>query len=86
VGGFFGFIKQQRDSNALPHSRDTMRPSFAKFISPQKKEGAGDPQERARGRPGARCTRGLACKSSKQKTHTSIQVQRKQSGLPRAMV
>jgi hypothetical protein len=31
------------------------------------REGARDPQERARGRPGARCTRGLMCKSSKQK-------------------
>ena len=42
-------------------------------------------KQRAQGRPGARCTRGLACKSRK-KTHTSIQVQRKQSGLPCAMV
>jgi hypothetical protein len=52
---------------------------------PSKGEGAGDPQERAQGRPGARCTRGLMCKGSK-KTHMSIQVQRKQSGLPCAMV
>jgi hypothetical protein len=41
--------------------------------------------KRAQGRPGARCTRGLACKS-RIETHTSIQVQRRQSGLPCAMV
>jgi hypothetical protein len=33
-------------------------PEFCKFIRPKKK--------RAQGRPGARCTRGLVCKSSKQ--------------------
>jgi hypothetical protein len=41
--------------------------------------------ERAQGRPGARCTRGLMCKCICKKTHMSIQVQRKQSGLPCAM-
>ncbi len=35
--------------------------------------------------PGARCTRGLACKWQYEKAHTSIQVQRKQSGIPCAM-
>jgi hypothetical protein len=40
---------------------------------------------RAQGIPGARCTRGLVCKVHKE-THTSIQVQRRQSGIPRAMV
>jgi hypothetical protein len=43
-------------------------------------------EQRAQGRPGARCTRGLACKFAHKKTHTSIQVQRRQSGLPCAMV
>jgi hypothetical protein len=33
----------------------------------------------------ARCTRGPVCKMGK-KTHTSIQVQRRQSDIPRAMV
>ena len=33
------------------------------------REGAGDPQGRAQGRPGARCTRGLACKKRKQDAH-----------------
>src|SRR5450756_104270 len=40
---------------------------------------------RAQGMPGARCTRGLVCNMEK-KTHTSIQVQRRQSDIPCAMV
>ena len=40
---------------------------------------------REQGMPGARCTRGLVCKIVR-KTHTSIQVQRKHSGIPCAMV
>ena len=67
------------------HSRDTLCPRFAKKTPPQKVEGARDPQERARGRPGARCTRGLMCHDAQAKMHMSIQVQRKHSGLPRAM-
>ena len=35
--------------------------------------------------PGARCTRGLVCKIAQRKAHTSIQVQRRQSGIPCAM-
>ena len=35
--------------------------------------------------PGARCTRGLVCKVVRKKTHTSIQVQRRHSGIPCAM-
>jgi len=42
--------------------------------------------QRAQGIPGARCTRGLVCNSAQKKTHTSIQVQRRQSGIPCAMV
>ena len=42
--------------------------------------------QRAQGRPGARCTRGLVRKLCIKKAHTSIQVQRRQSGLPCAMV
>jgi hypothetical protein len=41
--------------------------------------------QRAQGMPDARCTRGLVCKVHK-KTHTSIQVQRRQSDIPCAMV
>ena len=40
---------------------------------------------RAQGRPGARCPRGLACKWETKRAHTSIQVQRRASGLPCAM-
>ena len=36
--------------------------------------------------PGARCTRGLVCKVAQRNAHTSIQVQRRQSGIPCAMV
>src|ERR1700730_554639 len=42
-------------------------------------------RKREQGMPGARCTRGLVCKSAQKETHTSIQVQRKHSGIPRAM-
>jgi hypothetical protein len=69
-----------RDSIKRTHFRD-LATSFARVLqnhSPLK--------NRAQGRPGARCTRGLVCKHAQTKTHTSIQVQRKQSGLPCAMV
>ena len=59
------------------HSRDTLRPSYLKAFAPKK--------QRAQGMPGARCTRGLVCKRCTKKAHTSIQVQRRQSGLPCAM-
>jgi hypothetical protein len=58
-----------RPPNTTPHSRDTMRPSFGNSFAPRKKEGALDPQERARGRPGARCTRGLVCKGRVENAH-----------------
>ena len=53
-----------------------MRPRFANSLTLR--------EERAQGRPGARCTRGLVRKRWKE-AHTSIQVQRKQSGIPCAM-
>ena len=43
-------------------------------------------RERAQGKPGARCTRGLVCKSCTKKTHTSIQVQRRHPDFPCAVV
>ena len=49
-----------------------VRPSFA-LVALQK--------ERAQGRPGARCTRGLVCNAHKE-THTSIQVQRRHPAFP----
>src|SRR5665213_1502347 len=42
--------------------------------------------KRAQGRPGARCTRDLVCNVHQKKTHTSIQVKRKHSGLPCALL
>jgi hypothetical protein len=42
------------EKGACPHYRGAMRPSFASIDTLDKK--------RAQGRPGARCTRGLACK------------------------
>ena len=48
-------------TNALPHSRDDIRPSFANSFAPKKK--------RAQGRPGARCTRGLVCKQTSKNAH-----------------
>jgi len=43
------------------------------------------PQRREQGMPGARCTRGLVRKMCIKNAHTSIQVQRKHSGIPCAM-
>src|SRR5690348_7712540 len=47
-------------------------PEFCAVAIPQKAEGTRDPQVRARGKPGARCTRGLvrknACKSAHEHT------------------
>jgi hypothetical protein len=51
---------------------------------PRNREGAGDPQERAQGKPGAPGTRSLACsKKTRELVTTGI---RKTSGLPCAMV
>ena len=61
----------------LRDSRGAMRPRFANIIRPENK--------RAQGMPGARCTRGLVCKRWRE-AHTSIQVQRKHSDIPCAMV
>jgi IS30 family transposase len=67
------------------HSRDSILPEFCKLPSRPQREGARDPQERARGRPGARCTRGLVCAEAQKKMHTSIQVKRRHPGLPCAV-
>src|ERR1700761_9389197 len=37
-------------------------PELFHFVRVLQREGARDPEERAQGRPGARCTRGLVCK------------------------
>jgi hypothetical protein len=69
--------------DANPRSRGGMRPSFANSSAQKERGRRRPPRERAQG---ARCTRGLLCKDAHKKTHTSIQVQRRQSGLPCAMV
>ena len=79
VSGFFGFIKRQRDSHTTPHSRDSIRPRFANSFAPKKNRGRRE--DRVRAAPAVSCA-----KMRLAKTHTSIQVQRKQSGLPCAMV
>ncbi len=66
------------------------QPSTHAFTTPRRKtpgpvKASLRPEMRAQGMPGARCTRGLVCKMEK-KTHTSIQVQRRQSDIPCAMV
>ena len=63
-------------SDTTPRSRGAMRPRFVKIVRPRVK--------RAQGMPGARCTRGLVCNVCEE-THTSIQVQRRHSGIPCAM-
>jgi hypothetical protein len=72
--------------NAAPRSRGARRPGVGIEFARQKEERRRPSRERAQARPGARCTRGLMCQDALSKTHMSIQVQRKQSGLPCSMV
>ena len=60
------------------HSRGARRPEFCKKPSPPRNRG-GAGKDRVRAAPAVSCAR---CASKK--THMSIQVQRKHSGLPRA--
>src|SRR3981081_348943 len=72
------FSNNQTISNANPRSRGAMRPRFARNFLTPRSEGAGNtgctlhPRSRVQ-----QCTK---------QTHTSIQVQRRQSGIPCAMV
>jgi hypothetical protein len=61
------------------HSRDGISPEVRHFVCASLKRGRGE--SRVRAAPEVSCARRV-----KNKTHTSIQVQRKHSGLPRAMV
>ena len=61
-------------TNTSSRSRGAMRPRFCKSPSPY--------NQRAQGKPGARCTRGLVCGIARVKTHTSIQVQRRHPTFP----
>ena len=49
------------DADTRPHSRGAIRPGLAS-VSPPK-------MQRAQGRPGARCTRGLVCKHAQKHAH-----------------
>ena len=69
-------VLRMTDFDTPPHSRGAIRPRLANSFAQKK---------RAQGMPGARCTRGLVRKRWKE-AHTSIQVQRKQSDIPCAMV
>src|ERR1700742_1560137 len=46
------------DKDVSHRSRDTMRPRLRISCTPTEKRARRDPQERARGMPGVRCTRG----------------------------
>jgi hypothetical protein len=68
---------QGRRVDIPPHSRDTMRPSFASSFAPKTR---GRREDRVRAAPA------VSCANRHIKTRTRIQVQRRQSGLPCAMV
>jgi hypothetical protein len=71
--------------NAAPRSRGDA-PEVFHFVGPRNQRAQGRPgNQRAQGRPGARCTRGLAGVLQRNMLPTSIQVQRRASGLPCAM-
>jgi hypothetical protein len=61
-----------------PRSRGAMHPRFARKLSLEMKEGAGN--------AGCALHPRSRVQTAQRKTHTSIQVQRKHSGIPRAMV
>jgi hypothetical protein len=70
-----------------PDDRDDVRGlAFSRHAAPEFCKSFVPKRRRAQRRPGARCTRGRMCKDAHSKTHMSVQVQRKQSGLPCAMV
>ena len=61
-----------------PHSRGIICPKFCKTALPHE-------NQRAQGKPGARCTRGLAGCCKRDMLPTSIQVQRRTPDFPCAM-
>ena len=61
----------------VSRSRNALRPRFAGYFSPS--------SQRAQGRPGACCTRGLACDFALTRTAHEHTGQREHSGLPCAM-
>jgi hypothetical protein len=63
---------------SMPHARGAMRPKLCISL-PSKKN------QRAQGKPGTRCTRGLMCDVHQRMLHMSIQVQRRHSDFPCAV-
>jgi hypothetical protein len=72
-------------SNSHMRSRDGVRPSFANSFA-LKKERAQATLKRGRREDRVRAAPAVSCAKVSKKTHMSIQVQRKHSGLPCAMV
>jgi hypothetical protein len=68
--------------NARPHSRDANAPEPCMNDARPKKVA----QRRARGMPGARCTRSLACEKKQSTRASSPKVQPRSPGIPHAMV
>jgi hypothetical protein len=77
--------RQGRRLDMPPRSRDSIRPSFANSFAP-KTRGAVRSHKRDAGKTGCALHPRSRVQGVDKKTHTSIQVQRKQSGLPCAMV
>src|SRR6202000_3478628 len=57
--------------NMTSRSRDALRPRFAITFAPKRKRAQRDPQGRARGMPGVRCTRGRTKCGSLPQVHRS---------------
>src|SRR6478736_6719807 len=70
------FFKQREDVS--PHSRHAVRPRFASTSALLRKRGRRESRVRA--------APAVSCAICARETHTSIQVQRRQSGFPCAMV
>ena len=93
-------LKKGQESTHTSSFSRRRAPELCSSFAPSEKEDAGDPQDRAQrpSREGAglpqegsredrvRAAPAVSRAKSEQNTHTSIQVQRKQSGLPCAMV
>jgi hypothetical protein len=82
-------VMKHRHTSAIPQHH---APGFWKFVRPQNDEGAVRSQEgrratlkRGRREDRVRAAPAVSCARVDKKTHMSIQVQRKQSGLPCAM-
>jgi hypothetical protein len=64
----FSHLISRQHGDVTPHSRGMTCPSFD-AVSPSLRRGRRATPRGEQGRPGARCTRGLACKGSKKGAH-----------------